>query len=175
MGSTEHTFEFHSPARGSETVGGEPAGNANILPPYRCQNDVEGCDGGRCDYCRYGRCAGCGCDGLNCMCPAGRSGLPLTFEAMLDDLHADCRRIMLQRQRKYGRHNIPRYGTTGTVVRMGDKFARLEYMLQEGAAPAADESIEDTLIDISNYANIMRAQLRGWWTKESCPPLEENL
>jgi hypothetical protein len=82
--------------------------------------------------------------------------------------------VMVQRQKKYGKGNIPRYGPHGTVVRMGDKFARLENMIDANGTSRGDdqdESIEDTLIDIANYATIMRAQLRGWWTKDFCPDL----
>lgn len=38
-------------------------------------------------------------------------------------------------------------------VRLGDKFHRLEMLLKQGyAAKVADESIEDTLTDLANYA-----------------------
>lgn len=108
----------------------------------------------------------------------GGPAKPLTFEAMFDDLHRDCHDIMVERQRKYGPSNIPKFGMFGVLVRLNDKIERLNNMASSGSLALvdfADESIEDTLIDVSNYANIMRAQLRGWWTKESCPPLEEKL
>lgn len=100
---------------------------------------------------------------------------PVSFQQMFAILFSENQAVMVQRQRKYGKHNIPRYGTLGTLVRMGDKFSRLENFFDEGGTGlrtvVEDESIEDTLIDIANYATIMRAQLRGWWTKDSCPDL----
>lgn len=101
---------------------------------------------------------------------------PASFQQMFRTLFSENQSVMVKRQKKYGKHNIPRYGVSGTIVRMGDKFSRLEELLGKGdllpgAVESEDESIEDTLIDIANYATIMRAQLRGWWTKEFCPDL----
>ena len=156
-----HTFQTYSPARGAETVDAIPPENVNLLVPPGEE--------------RYGKCAGCGCDGLNCPCDEQVPGSPpATFEGMFMGLHYDCHAVMIERQKKYGPNNIPKFGTFGTLVRMTDKFERLSNMVQNGDSGSVDESIEDTLIDISNYANIMRAQMRGWWTKESCPPLGED-
>lgn len=108
---------------------------------------------------------------------------PSSFQEMFVTLFAQNQNVMVQRQKKYGKSNIPRYGTYGTLVRMGDKFSRLENFVDptgtghglssedEDTLSSEDESLEDTLIDIANYATIMRAQLRGWWTKEFCPDL----
>lgn len=100
---------------------------------------------------------------------------PASFQEMFAKLFAENHAVMMQRQKKYGKHNIPRYGPYGTLVRMGDKFSRLENFMDPNGTGhelnSEDESLKDTLIDIANYATIMRAQLRGWWTKESCPDL----
>ena len=97
---------------------------------------------------------------------------PITFEEHFEVLFRDCLDVMVERQRKYGPHNIPKFGTFGTLVRMGDKFERLAHMVGRwGETLDTDESIEDTLIDLANYATIMRAQLRGIWTADQCPPL----
>jgi hypothetical protein len=105
--------------------------------------------------------------------PATIPDPPASFQQMFATLFSENQAVMVQRQVKYGKHNVPRYGTHGTIVRMGDKFSRLENMLEGGDRfeGSNDESIEDTLIDIANYATILRAQLRGWWTKEHCPDL----
>lgn len=107
------------------------------------------------------------------------SDIPLNFEDMFEWLQMDCLNIMIDRQRKYGPKNIPEFGTFGTLVRMNDKFERLKNLHSKfeelkDDSTYSDESLEDTLIDIANYANIMRAQLRGWWTKAGCPKLKEN-
>ena len=106
-----------------------------------------------------------------------RLSQPCCFECMLGDLEHDRQEVMVQRHRKYGPHNIGRFGVFGTLTRLGDKFARLEHLLGDGFRESVaegvtpDESIEDTLIDLANYADIMRAQLRGWWTADRCPEL----
>ena len=49
----------------------------------------------------------------------------------------------------------------GLAVRMSDKWARLQRFLTEGglAVETAGDTIHDTLLDLSNYANLMRALL----------------
>ena len=99
-----------------------------------------------------------------------------TFESMCDALSDDRRKVMIDRQRKYGPGNIPEFGVFGTVVRMNDKFARLKNLVINGkGGEVADETLEDTLIDLANYADIARAQIAGWWTTERCPRLSEDV
>lgn len=100
----------------------------------------------------------------------------MTFQRVFQRLHDECLDVLVERQRKYGRKNIPRFGPYGTVVRLSDKLERLINLTASGRVEnhAPDETVEDTLIDIANYANIIRAQLRGWWTNDTCPPLEEE-
>lgn len=103
---------------------------------------------------------------------------PRTFEDHFQILFAECLQVLVERQKKYGPRNIPRFGVYGTVVRLTDKMERLINLSSRGAIEYAekyaDESLEDTLVDIANYATIARAQLRGWWTMEACPPLRDE-
>lgn len=49
--------------------------------------------------------------------------------------------------------NLRRHGVKGIVVRLGDKYERLDSLVwHEREARVADEKVEDTLIDIVNYA-----------------------
>ena len=43
------------------------------------------------------------------------------------------------------------YGITSSVIRIEDKFLRLK-QLSKNKAQVKDESIEDTLLDLANYA-----------------------
>jgi len=43
------------------------------------------------------------------------------------------------------------------LMRMCDKFARIVNLLKKDSAAVKDESVEDTLLDIMNYANILLA------------------
>lgn len=72
--------------------------------------------------------------------------------------------IFKERQAKYGSGNIARRGPVGVLVRLDDKLARLDRVFMEGAADAAaDESVEDTCLDIANYALILLACHAGAW------------
>ena len=98
-----------------------------------------------------------------------------TFEAMIDEQYAVARRIMVDRQRKYGPHNVTRHGLLGIAVRLADKLARLDRAVIEGrGGDAADESVADTLYDVANYAIIGRCLMNGDWSAAGCPPLAEE-
>jgi hypothetical protein len=43
-------------------------------------------------------------------------------------------------------------GQTVTLVRLSDKLERLKKLMLKGEQQVVDESIEDTLIDLANYA-----------------------
>lgn len=50
--------------------------------------------------------------------------------------------------------NLRRFGLFGIIVRLSDKFSRIENLAKAGfaAAKVKDESIRDTLRDIVNYS-----------------------
>jgi hypothetical protein len=50
---------------------------------------------------------------------------------------------------------------TAIAVRMSDKMARIASFLQKGSLLVADETVEDTCIDLANYAIIL-----ALWFKE---------
>ena len=86
--------------------------------------------------------------------------------ALLEDyfygIAYDLKDLLLERHAKYGSGNIAEDGLPGIVVRLGDKVARLK-TLQRGAGEAVDESIEDTLMDVANYAIIALMYRNGSW------------
>ena len=89
---------------------------------------------------------------------------PQTFEEALDLCLADMRRVMIERQHKYGPDNIQDCGKPGVAVRLSDKAARLRHAWLDGrGVDAPDESVDDTLIDAANYAVIGLLLGRGWW------------
>jgi hypothetical protein len=63
---------------------------------------------------------------------------------------------VINKQKDYGHHNIAMFGITGLVIRIHDKIARAENLLQkkdmENAVPG--ESLYDTFIDIIGYSII---------------------
>lgn len=46
-------------------------------------------------------------------------------------------------------------GEIGLIGRMGDKLIRAKNVIKRGKSNLKDESIEDTLMDLSNYANLL--------------------
>lgn len=48
----------------------------------------------------------------------------------------------------------------GVMVRLSDKFARLKNFYRKGTLLVKDEAVEDTLLDIMNYAAILYALRR---------------
>lgn len=76
---------------------------------------------------------------------ARRHATPLTV--------VETTRTLIRKQRDYGRENIRRFGRQGLLVRMHDKVARLENLLDTERTPN-NESIDDTLLDIVGYSAI---------------------
>lgn len=64
--------------------------------------------------------------------------------------------VLVRKQRDYGPENIRRFGRQGLLVRMHDKVARLENLLQrnDGGGKPENESITDNLLDVVGYASV---------------------
>ena len=57
--------------------------------------------------------------------------------------------------------NLRRFGLLGIIVRLSDKFSRIEQFAKSGAINVKGESIADTLRDIRNYAFLAQIFLQG--------------
>ena len=80
-------------------------------------------------------------------------------------IHNELAILMLKKHEDYGPMNIsgaPGGAMNGLRVRMYDKLARLNNLVDTGDTPNY-ESIEDTLIDLANYAIIGLLVQRGQW------------
>jgi hypothetical protein len=71
--------------------------------------------------------------------------------------------LMDKKQRDYGPKNISGFGMFGIVVRMNDKFERIKHLFNNRRKKATNESIRDSLRDISNYAVIAIMLDTGKW------------
>jgi hypothetical protein len=92
---------------------------------------------------------------------------PNDVDVILNEL----RSIMMRKQEDYGPLNIalaPGGAMNGLRVRMYDKLARLNNLADKDATPNF-ESIEDTLIDLANYAIIGLLVQRGQWEGIDAP------
>lgn len=73
--------------------------------------------------------------------------------------------LLLRKHRDYGPKNIaeaPGGALNGLRVRMHDKLARINHLLDNGADPQ-NESLEDSFLDLANYALIAQLVIRGEW------------
>lgn len=68
--------------------------------------------------------------------------------------------------------SFEKYGITSAMVRMEDKWNRMENLVIKGAAPlVGDESLKDTILDLANYAimTYMELMVREENTIEAIP------
>lgn len=100
--------------------------------------------------------------------------LPETFEDVFDGIAFEGLQILYDRQRKYGPKNIEMLGFFGVFDRLSsDKVERIRKGLNgkvvngrvilDAMTDFSDESVEDALFDISNYALILIALKRNKW------------
>lgn len=68
------------------------------------------------------------------------------------DVMAQAFDIWQARHRKYGRGNIATTGATGCAVRAQDKLSRLLNLYLQNGGQGEDETVNDTWIDLVNYA-----------------------
>lgn len=76
---------------------------------------------------------------------------------VLDEMHE----LYLKKNHDYGdsaRKTWEKFGITATLVRLHDKYQRLE-TLAKGGEKIKDEPIRDTLIDLANYAVMAVAEM----------------
>lgn len=63
--------------------------------------------------------------------------------------------------------SIEKHGPVAGIVRMSDKFNRLEnLLLNQGTAKVNDESVIDTLTDLANYAIMLRIEIENYGNKK---------
>jgi len=105
-----------------------------------------------------------------------------TFEETFKGIFQEAFDLLVERQRKYGPENIRSLGLWGTFERLSsDKIERVrrafDGTLRHGRLETwvdddfGDDSFEDSLLDIANYAFIMLALRRGAWGR----PLQEDI
>lgn len=80
----------------------------------------------------------------------------------------EAKSVLLQKQKDYGPKNIsqsPGGPLNGLRVRMHDKMARINHLVESGATPE-NESLKDSFLDLANYAIIAMLVLDGEWPSE---------
>lgn len=90
------------------------------------------------------------------------------FEESVQQKFQHAKSVLLQKQKDYGPKNIseaPGGPLNGLRVRMHDKMARINHLVDSGATPE-NESLKDSFLDLANYAIIAMLVLDGEWPSE---------
>ena len=87
---------------------------------------------------------------------------------MFDKITEEMAKTFRAKNKDYGNsfsEMFEEFGLTSSVIRLTDKYKRFK-MLSSNEAKVKDESIEDTLLDMANYAIMTVMELRKQRTKE---------
>lgn len=91
------------------------------------------------------------------------------FEQDLGETFAEAHLLLLKKHRDYGPTNIanaPGGALNGLRVRMHDKLARINHLVDNGATPE-NESLRDSFLDLANYGIIALMVIDGNWDSET--------
>lgn len=90
------------------------------------------------------------------------------FQDSLEALFKEAYALLLKKHLDYGPKNIshsPGGPLNGLRVRMHDKMARINHLIDSGREPQ-NESLRDSYIDLANYAIIALMVIDGAWDPE---------
>ena len=90
------------------------------------------------------------------------------FIADMWEVFDEAGNLLLKKHTDYGPKNIsqsPGSPLNGLRVRMWDKMARINHLIDNGAKPE-NESLRDSFLDLLNYSAIAMMVLEGKWPKE---------
>jgi hypothetical protein len=90
------------------------------------------------------------------------------FEDDLSEIFSEAEVLLLKKHRDYGPTNISRApggAINGLRVRMHDKTARINHLVDNNATPE-NESLRDSFIDLLNYSAIALMVLDGKWPEK---------
>ena len=90
-----------------------------------------------------------------------------TFVADMWEVLDDAGNLLIKKHKDYGPTNIslsPGGPLNGLRVRMHDKTARINHLIDNGATPE-NESLRDSFIDLLNYSAIALMVIDGKWPR----------
>lgn len=90
------------------------------------------------------------------------------FEEAVQQKFQHAKSVLLSKHRDYGPTNIslsPGGPLNGLRVRMHDKMARINHLIDTGATPE-HESLRDSFLDLANYAIIALLVIDKEWPSE---------
>ena len=89
------------------------------------------------------------------------------FNNDVDVVYREAMAVLIKKHKDYGPRNIsdaPGGPLNGLRVRIHDKTARINNLIESGAEPE-NESLQDSFMDLANYAIIAMLVLEGKWDK----------
>jgi hypothetical protein len=93
---------------------------------------------------------------------------PTQFEEDVRIIYDELMSILLKKHKDYGPKNIaqaPGGALNGLRVRIHDKLARINNLIDTGSNQPEYEALEDSFADMANYAIIGMLVLRDKWDK----------
>lgn len=87
------------------------------------------------------------------------------FEKSVSSKFDEAEKLLIKKHRDYGPSNIagaPGGAINGLRVRMHDKLARINHLIDSGATPE-NESLRDSFLDLANYSIIAMMVLDKEW------------
>ena len=91
-----------------------------------------------------------------------------TFIQNVEDTFNELQELLIKKHLDYGPKNIansPGGALNGLRVRMHDKLARINHLIDSGVKPE-NESLHDSFLDLANYAIIAQLVIRGEWPND---------
>ena len=92
----------------------------------------------------------------------------LHLEVNLANISKELSELLISKHKDYGPKNIsqaPGGAINGLRVRMHDKTARINHLIDSGATPE-NESLRDSFLDLLNYSAIALMVLDGNWPRD---------
>jgi hypothetical protein len=63
----------------------------------------------------------------------------------------------------------------GFLARISDKFSRISTFVKKGVLEVKEESLEDTLLDLANYALLLACYIKGKRNESETPRIEPEV
>lgn len=82
---------------------------------------------------------------------------------MFEDITIEMRNVFSKKNLDYGDsfgQSFRKWGLPMSCIRLGDKLNRLESFAMNKSMQVTDESVEDTLVDLANYAIMTLMEIR---------------
>ena len=89
---------------------------------------------------------------------------PKNLENAFSQVNSELLEMFLKKHHDYGKGNILDTKELGIAFRVSDKLNRLKFLLSNNKNPA-NETIEESWIDIAVYSVIAVMYRRGWFQK----------